>query len=112
MLLINKIGIFILKQIIDIKKYGFEELLKKCIKLIRIIAQFPFYLIAIFLLVIIKLISPWILIRITRAPSFNYGNFAADLALYCCKKKLNIDQLTQKHFDLFNSWIYTIYIKK
>ena len=35
------------------------------------------------------------------APSGNYGNWAEDLARYCCNKKLKLDEQPKKHIDLF-----------
>ena len=99
--LITKIGKFISKQIIDIKTYGLHELFRKFNLLIKIFVKIPINLIAFFPCMIIRLISPWILIRIAKAPSVNFGSFAADLALYSCKKKLKIDQPIKKYLDLF-----------
>ena len=51
--------------------------------------------------IIIRLISPWVIIRIAEAPAGNYGGFARDLALYFCKRKLKIYQPKKKYIDLF-----------
>ena len=91
---------FILKQKKDIELYGIRELLRKLNLLFKLILQIPLYLIAIIPCIVIRLLRPWIIIRIEAISAGNYGNFADDPALYYCKKKLNIDQLNKKHIDL------------
>ena len=100
MKIIIKIKTFILKQIVDIKTYGIRELFRKFYLLIKVLAKIPIDIIAIVPCVIIRLISPWIIIRIARVCAINYGRLASDPALYYCKKKLKIDLPTKKHIDL------------
>jgi putative glycosyltransferase (TIGR04372 family) len=57
-------------------------------------------IIAILPCLIIRLISPLVLIRIQRIPAGNFGDFALHPAMYYCKKKFKIDQPTKKHIDL------------
>ena len=87
MKIIIKIKTFILKQIVDIKTYGIRELFRKFYLLIKVLAKIPIDIIAIVPCVIIRLISPWIIIRIARVCAINYGRLASDPALYYCKKK-------------------------
>ena len=42
---------------------------------------------------IIRLISPWFIIRIERIPAGNFGDFVWQTGLYYCKKKLNINRI-------------------
>ena len=98
--IIIKIKTFILKQIVDIKTYGIKEFLRKFYLFIKILVSIPINVIAIVPCVIIRLISPWIIVRIAEVPRGNYANLARDTALYCCKKKLNIDQPPKKNIDL------------
>ena len=92
---------FIFRQYKDIKTYGIKELFRKFKLLIYFLIKIQIYFLAFFPCVIIRLISPWIIIKIEKAPSANYGNFAEDLVRYCCKKKLKIDQSKKRHLDLF-----------
>ena len=69
---INK---FFFKQIKDLKTYGTQELFRKFTLLINFIVKIPIYLLAIFPCIIIRLVSPWIIIRTEKAPSGNYGDF-------------------------------------
>jgi len=96
-----KIKQFVLRQIFHINTYGVQELFRKFYLFIKVLLMIPINIISVVPCVIIRLVSPWIIIRIAKAPSGNYGIFVRALALYCCKKKLKIDQLTKKHIDLF-----------
>ena len=99
----NNINIqtFILKQVKDIKTYGVKEFYRKFLLFVKILLNIPVNIVALLLCVTIRLISPIIIIRIARAPSINYGNFARDLAIYCCKVKLKIDQPKKKIYRSF-----------
>ena len=50
--------------------------------------------------VIIRLVSPWIVIRIETIPSTSFGEFILQPAIYYCKKNLKINQPTKKYIDL------------
>ena len=98
--MIIKIKKFILKQIVDIKTYGPRELFRKLYLLTKIFIRVPIDIIAILPCLIIRLISPWFIVRIQILPAKNFGNFVWCTALYYCKKKLKIDLPTKKHIDL------------
>ena len=89
---------FISKQTVDIKTYGIRELFRKLYLLIKVLISIPINIIAIVPCVIIRLISPWIIVRIERFPCGNFGNNAEIPALYHCKKKLKTrNKPTQTH---------------
>ena len=91
-----KIKIFVLKQIVDIKSYGVHELFRKFYLVIKILASIPVCIIAILPCLIIRLISPWIIIRIDKFPCGNFGPLAEYPAIYLCKKKFKIDLPNKK----------------
>ena len=64
------------------------------------ILQIPLYLVALIACIIIRLLRPWLIIRIERIPTGGFGNFVYDPSIYYCKKKLKIGQLNKKHIDL------------
>ena len=97
--IIIKIIKFILKQITDIKVYGSQELFRKSYLLTKVFIRIPIDIIAIVPCLIIRLISPWFLIRIERFPCSNFGDLAARPALYRCKKKLKINLPKKKYID-------------
>ena len=98
--IIIKTRAFIKKQILDIKTYGIRELLRKILLLIEVLVRIPIDTISIVPCLIIRLISPWIVIRIQKVDTNNFGEFILRPALYYCKKKLKIDQPTKKYIDL------------
>jgi len=97
---IIKTATFIKKQINDIKIYGTKEFFRKFYLLIKFFSVVFMDIIAILPCLIIRLISPLVLIRIQRIPAGNFGDFALHPAMYYCKKKFKIDQPTKKHIDL------------
>ena len=97
---IKVIGKFAVKQFKDIKKYGIEEFFRKFKLLLKKIFKTPIYLIALIPFLIIRIISPFVIIRIEKAPSSNFGAFAGQLAVYSLKKKFNVNQPTKKTIDL------------
>ena len=111
-----KINKFILKQIFDTKTYGIRELFRKLYLLIKIMARIPINIIAIVPCVIIRLIRPWIIIRIERVDVINFGSLALDPVVYYCKKKLKIDSPTKKCIDLvyihYNDKVYNRQLAK
>ena len=100
MKIIIKINAFIKKQITDVNTYGIRELFRKFYLLIKFLAVILMDIIAIVPCLIIRLISPWFIIRIERIPAGNFGDFVWMTAMYYCKKKLNINTPTKKYLDL------------
>lgn len=91
---------FIIKQLNDIKSFGFKELLRKFYLFFLVLLRISIDFFALFPCIVIRLLAPIVIIRIEKIPAGTYGNFANDPAIYYCKKKLNIDQLNKKHIDL------------
>ena len=91
---------FFLKQIKDIKSVGVSELFRKFYLLIKILPKFISVLMAILPCLLMRLIKPMILIRIEKIPCVNFGDFASFTALYYSKKKLGINQPSQRYIDL------------
>ena len=75
MKIIVRVITFIRKQISDIRTYGTRELLRKFYLLIKALVRIPIDIIAIVPCTIIRLISPWVIIRIERIPAINFGDF-------------------------------------
>ena len=111
-----KIKTFTSKQIFDVKTYGMRELFRKFYLLIKVLFRIPVDIIAILPCLIIRLISPWIIIRIERFPCGNFGNLAEFPALYHCKKKLKIDLPKKNYIDLvyihYNDKVYNRQLTK
>ena len=81
-----KIKKFILKQIVDIKTYGMGELFRKFFLLTKLLGIVLMDIIAIVPCIIIRLISPWCIIRIEKLPASNFGPFIDLPAMHLYKK--------------------------
>ena len=79
----NKIKVFISKQITDLKTYGIRELFRKFYLLIKFFAKTLMDVIAIVPCMIIRLISPWFIVRIQRVPAGNFGDFVFFVPISC-----------------------------
>ncbi len=82
MKIIIKINAFIKKQITDVNTYGIRELFRKFYLLIKFLAVILMDIIAIVPCLIIRLISPWFIIRIERIPAGDFGDFVWMTAMY------------------------------
>ena len=69
---------FIIKQINDIKNFGIKEFFRKFYLFLKILLKIPIYTIAVIPCIIIRLLSPWLIIRIERISGDNYAEFAND----------------------------------
>ena len=98
--IILKIKKFILKQIKDIQNYGSKELYRKFCLSIKVSIKILMDLFAIIPCLIIRLMKPWLLIRIEQFPVSNFGGLVTFPATYCCKKKFKIDQPSKNYIDL------------
>ena len=96
---------FINKQVTDIKKNGFKIIFFKSKIVITIIFKFvfylPFYFLAIPLVFILRILQPFLLIRIGCLISSRIGHFAANTELYLCEKENKINVPSSKHIDIF-----------
>ena len=89
------------KHITQIKKGGMLVIIKKLKSLINLFLQIPIYIISVPLIIIIRLIKPWYLIRWKRVNSSRIGHFAANVELYCCERDAGINTPSQNYIDLF-----------
>lgn len=89
---------FIESQIVQIQQGGRGVLLKK-IKLA--LHQLPLFLLALPVVVVIRLIKPWLVVRWTYFTSWRIGPFAANIELYLCERDAGINTPRQRHVDLF-----------
>ena len=63
--------------------------------------KLPFYIFAIPMILLIRLIRPWILIRLGSIASQRIGHFAGDVEVYLCEKDAGINVPNQLYFDIF-----------
>jgi len=74
------------KHINQIKKGGVNVIIKKLIFFIYLILLVPVYLISIPIVILIRLIRPWFLIRWQELITSRIGHFASNTEIYCCKR--------------------------
>ena len=89
------------KHLEQIKKGGLIVFFKKLKTLFYLLIQSPLYLFSIPLIIIIRLIRPWLLIRWYGLSSSRIGHLGATAALYSCRREAKINQPSQKYIDMF-----------
>ena len=92
---------YIKKQIKQIQMGGVEVLKRKIILFKNEIITLPFYIIGLVFIIIIRIISPLILIRVGRLNCARIGHFTANVEMYLCEQQAGINVPKQKYIDLF-----------
>lgn len=69
--------------------------------MLKKITKIPLYIFAVIFVLIIRLISPLLLVRIGELVSARIGHFAANTELYLCEQDAGINYPKQKHIDIF-----------
>ena len=87
------------KHLYQIKKGGIKVIIKKIRTIIFLTLKIPFFIISIPSVIIIRLISPWILIRFGEIRSGRIGHFAKELELYLNDLDAGINISQKKHID-------------
>ena len=89
------------KHFEQIKKGGILVIAKKLRSLIYLILQIPIYLMSVPIVIIIRLIRPWFLIRWQELFSSRIGHFSVNTELYCCERDARINTPSQRYLDVF-----------
>ena len=89
------------KHFVQIKRGGVKVIAKKLRSLIYLLLQIPIYLLSIPLIIILRLIKSWYLIRWGELISSRIGHFCVNTELYCCECDVGINSPSQKYLDLF-----------
>ena len=110
MIILQSLG----KHFEQIKRGGILVFVKKVISFIYLILQLPIYISSIPLVIIIRLVRPWLLIRWKELRSSRIGHFAKETELYCCKRDAGINSPSQKCIDLFylKKYVCNKYLEK
>lgn len=80
---------------------GTAVLLKKMKRIFQIIYKIPIFTLAIPLVLMIRLIRPWLLVRVSGLMSFRIGHFTANTELYLCELAAGINVPNQRYVDIF-----------
>ena len=93
--------LFFQRQIRKIHQGGITVLLRKGKPLCHYIARLPVYFLVFPFVLIIRLIRPWLLVRLRWLMSTRIGHFAANTELYLCERDAGIDVPNRRHIDIF-----------
>ena len=89
------------KHLFQIKRGGIIVISKKIRTIIILTLKIPFFLILIPCVIITRLASPWILIRLGKLNSGRIGHFAKEVELYLNDLDTGINIPKKKHIDFF-----------
>jgi len=96
---------FIERQLLLIQQGGRAVLFRKMKRglqiLIKILIRLPLYISAFPVVIVIRLITPWVLVRWGGLISSRIGHLAANTEMYLCERDAGIDVPKQRHVDLF-----------
>jgi putative glycosyltransferase (TIGR04372 family) len=93
--------IFLARQATQISMGGWPVMARKIKLLIKKLFYLPLYLIAIPLVLVLRGLSPWLLVRIGFLMSSRIGLFAASTELYLLEKEAGINVPKQRYVDFF-----------
>ena len=96
---------FIERQLLQIQQGGWTVLLQKIKRSLQILLKLPWHyflcILAVPAVLVIRLIRPWLLVRLGGLMSVRIGHFAANTELYLCEQDAGINAPNQRHLDLF-----------
>jgi putative glycosyltransferase (TIGR04372 family) len=92
---------FIKRQVEQIMQGGVTVLIKKIKLLIVRFLYLPLYILAIPVVLMIRMIKPWLLVRLGELISSRIGHFAANTELYLCEQDAGINIPSQRYIDIF-----------
>ena len=95
------IFIFLERQFYEFKKDFSGAFQRKIKLLIKSAHTVPIYVIAIPVVLLLRLLERWIVVRIGVLMSSRIGHFAGNTELYICEQKAGINTLNHRHIDLF-----------
>ena len=67
----------------------------------RYLVKVPIYVIAVFFVIVIRLIKPLILVRLGRMTSARIGHFAGNIENYLCERDAGVRAPKQRYVDIF-----------
>ena len=89
---------FVQRQLAQIRTGGWKEVFRKIglvpVKCAGLILAVP-------AVATIRLIRPWLLVRLSNLVSASIGNFAINTELYLCERDAEINRPQRRHVDLF-----------
>lgn len=94
---------FAQRQVFQVQNGGWSVLRCKLFVLLRKISRTVSLPMALLLVLVIRLLRPWVVIRLGQIPSDRIGHFGADTEIYLCEKDAGINTSHQNCIDI---WYY------
>ncbi|MBF0558799.1 MAG: TIGR04372 family glycosyltransferase [Nitrospirae bacterium] len=95
------VSTFIQRQIAQIRQYGYPVVARKLKYVLSVLLMLPLHIPAVPVVLMLRLIRPWLLVRCGRLNSGAIGHFAGNTELYLCERDAGINLPKQRHVDLF-----------
>lgn len=89
------------RQISQIRQGGRAVLFRKIKRVLRALLKSPLLILAVPVVVVIRLIKPWLLVRWRDLRSSRIGHFTANTEIYLCERDAAINMPRQRHVDIF-----------
>lgn len=89
------------RQISQIRQGGRAVLFRKMKRVLRALSKSPLFILAVPVVVVIRLIKPWLLVRWRDLRSSRIGHFIANTEMYLCERDAAINMPRQRHVDIF-----------
>ena len=97
----SKVARFLKRQLLQIQQGGRAVLFRKMKAALQIFLKLPLYILAVPVVFVLRLISPWLLVRWGGLVSNRIGHFGGNTELYLCERDAGINVPKQRHVDLF-----------
>lgn len=92
---------FIERQIAQIWQDGRAALFRTMTRVLRNLHKLPLYALVILPVLAMRLIRPWLLVRLGPLSCTRIGHFASNTELYLCERDAGINVPDRRHVDLF-----------
>jgi len=92
---------FIYRQISQVRRGGYSVLARKIKTVIPFLARVPIYVCAVPVVLVIRLIKPWVLLRFAALDCARIGHFTAKTELHLCERDAGINRPTQRYVDIY-----------
>ena len=89
------------RQLLQIQQGGRAVLYRKMMRALQILPKLPLYILTVPVLLVLRLIRPWLLVRSGGLISTRIGHFAANTEMYLCEQDADINVPKQRYIDLF-----------
>ena len=91
---------FIERHLLEIQQGGRSMLYRKMKFALRVLLiRLPLCIVAVPVVLVIRLIRPWLLVRFRRLNCARLGHFVAEPELYLCEQDAGINSLKKRHLD-------------